>query len=676
MIERSKSFFSERELSLSLILGMAVIAPESPPWIIFLAFFILLLRAYFDWQGLSPWSPKFSVFVAILLIIEVLVRLKTLISQDATITLVLGLTALRIMDYRSQKDRPFLVLLGFVLFSLKPLFALDLYWLAPCFLGFFGLWLSMYEGRPEPHRTSPYRFVLKVFVLSLPVTFALFLLFPRFILPWAKEQAVGKGRIGFSERLRPGSLAELAGSDELAFRVRFLNGAKPRTRDLYWRGGVLENAGGLDWSPGELVEFPGERTRRALETEYEVLREDLGTAALFLLETPVSVTAKERFISYRGGTFKLARTPNDRMSYLASSYIGDTQAGVISAADENEWHRLLQNNLNVPDLPDRTKAFVQKILSEKRDLPERKQLLDDFFSKGGFEYTLKPGEYSGPTALDDFLFVRKKGFCEHFAASYATLARALAIPARVVIGFHGGSQNAYGSFWEVHSNDAHAWVEVLMKAPSSQLTWQRVDPTYWIAPRRLELGGTVYFQLANFFVGESGGSVYRQTYRIAYQLGVIAFLRSASDYFSNLNFIWVNFMLNFNLENQYSNTFSKGWFFFVAVFAMSCFALASILSRPKANKSLLLTQRLFLDIQNRLNRKGIVRAKSTPPVRFLHEVASTFRTNGVGAEASEPLEKSLIALAKLYTLEVYQGQKVSAQEVSALRRDLQRNLNI
>ena len=39
---------------------------------------------------------------------------------------------------------------------------------------------------------------------------------------------------------------------------------------------------------------------------------------------------------------------------------------------------------------------------------------------------------------DDFLFRKKKGFCEHFAGSFALLMRYADIPVRVVIGYQGG----------------------------------------------------------------------------------------------------------------------------------------------------------------------------------------------------------------------------------------------
>jgi hypothetical protein len=104
------------------------------------------------------------------------------------------------------------------------------------------------------------------------------------------------------------------------------------------------------------------------------------------------------------------------------------------------------------------------------------------FGTQGFKYSLTPGEY-GKNDLDQFLFHRRVGFCEHYAASFATLMRLAGIPARVVVGYLGGEYNDLGHFVLVRQADAHAWCEVWL--PESG--WTRVDPTTAVAPGRASL---------------------------------------------------------------------------------------------------------------------------------------------------------------------------------------------
>ena len=53
----------------------------------------------------------------------------------------------------------------------------------------------------------------------------------------------------------------------------------------------------------------------------------------------------------------------------------------------------------------------------------------DFFQTQRFRYSLSPGEYR-KNDLDEFLFHRRTGFCEHYAASFATLMRLAGVPAQ------------------------------------------------------------------------------------------------------------------------------------------------------------------------------------------------------------------------------------------------------
>ena len=105
-----------------------------------------------------------------------------------------------------------------------------------------------------------------------------------------------------------------------------------------------------------------------------------------------------------------------------------------------------------------------------------------FFRTQGFRYSLSPGQYK-KNDLDQFLFHRRVGFCEHYAASFATLMRLAGIPARVVVGYLGGEYNDLGRFFLVRQADTHAWCEVWL--PDSG--WTRVDPTSVVAPGRAGL---------------------------------------------------------------------------------------------------------------------------------------------------------------------------------------------
>ena len=100
--------------------------------------------------------------------------------------------------------------------------------------------------------------------------------------------------------------------------------------------------------------------------------------------------------------------------------------------------------------------------------------------RAGFAYTLTVS-LAGRDAVDQFLFVDKRGYCEHFSSSFVVLMRAAGIPARVVGGYAGADHNPIGDYWIVRRSDAHAWAEVWLPGRG----WVRVDPTAAVAPERV-----------------------------------------------------------------------------------------------------------------------------------------------------------------------------------------------
>jgi hypothetical protein len=65
------------------------------------------------------------------------------------------------------------------------------------------------------------------------------------------------------------------------------------------------------------------------------------------------------------------------------------------------------------------------------------------------------------------------GHCEFFASAFVLTARSAGFPARVVVGFKGGTWNPYENYFMVRNADAHAWAEIYDGVGN----WIRVDPT-------------------------------------------------------------------------------------------------------------------------------------------------------------------------------------------------------
>lgn len=79
----------------------------------------------------------------------------------------------------------------------------------------------------------------------------------------------------------------------------------------------------------------------------------------------------------------------------------------------------------------------------------------------------------GRDAVDQYLFVDRRGFCEQIGTSLVVMLRSLGIPARLVVGYVPGERNPFTGLYEVRARDAHAWAEVYFPG----VGWQGFDPT-------------------------------------------------------------------------------------------------------------------------------------------------------------------------------------------------------
>jgi hypothetical protein len=103
---------------------------------------------------------------------------------------------------------------------------------------------------------------------------------------------------------------------------------------------------------------------------------------------------------------------------------------------------------------------------------DRITLLEKFYLSNGIGYA-NTGLPVSKDPLDEFLFVKKRGNCEYFAASFALLLRAAGVPSRLVGGYFGGEYNEIGGYYLVTEEMAHVWVEAFITGKG----WVTIDPS-------------------------------------------------------------------------------------------------------------------------------------------------------------------------------------------------------
>jgi hypothetical protein len=84
-----------------------------------------------------------------------------------------------------------------------------------------------------------------------------------------------------------------------------------------------------------------------------------------------------------------------------------------------------------------------------------------------------PAPPNNGDVVDYFLFDLQRGYCDYYATAMVVLARAAGIPARLVIGYAGGTFDPAEERYLVTEADAHAWAELYFPGYG----WIEFEPT-------------------------------------------------------------------------------------------------------------------------------------------------------------------------------------------------------
>lgn len=196
-------------------------------------------------------------------------------------------------------------------------------------------------------------------------------------------------------------------------------------------------------------------------------------ATLPSLFVPVSVEVNQRRLRYDADRIlQLPRWVSPGASFTVLSYsppvVPELRPGVDLAPEELALDRQLP-----PTLPARVRQLAREVASGGRTPYEKVRALEQHLM-WGYQYTLQPPSSWPNDFVDHFLFVSKRGFCQHFASAMVVMCRCLGFPARMVGGFLPGEEDKDDpDLYTVREKDAHAWVEVYFTGAG----WVSFDPT-------------------------------------------------------------------------------------------------------------------------------------------------------------------------------------------------------
>ncbi len=422
--------------------------------------------------------------------------------------LILTLTAIKILQRKSDRDWIFLYMMAFfevllaagLSISALYLFSFVAYiFIMACTIILFEIKKSDLATQANLSVKSKLLAVTRLAAMPirrLPVTaivlIAFIILFATpmfFLLPRVGGAGMGGNNSsvstssGFSDVVKLGGIGSIQQNDEVVMRVRVEN-ADEKTGNLRWRGVALDTFDNRSWSrtKSASIETKEKDEGDLIQVDYATGRESMTIQTVYLepLDRPV-LFALSRAVGVKGnfpvlfkdihGAITFPRG-GERVSYKVFS---DRALPSLTElrADNSPYPADKQNYLQIPEKLDaRISDLATQVIGPKSNRYDAAHAVESYLQTS-FGYTLEQ-KSGGDEPLADFLFRVKEGHCEYFATAMAIMLRTQGIATRIVNGFQQGEYNETADVYVVRQRHAHSWVEVYFPAEHA---WVPFDPT-------------------------------------------------------------------------------------------------------------------------------------------------------------------------------------------------------
>lgn len=325
---------------------------------------------------------------------------------------------------------------------------------------------------------------------ALCLTVLIFFTIPRVSAGFGqKGSGEGLRTSGFSETVDLGMIGPIKRDPGIVMRVELPDRTGLQMDRFYLRGMAFDRYDGKSWTTRlshrrALAESPvgtftvrhaSARSPRPLGqiVRQTILLEALDTTVLFAAPYPESVSGQ--FLAIQSdptGAIYLPFPTSSRIEYTVHSRPAAVAPADLQSQPAVYTEAFSQYFLQLPESSERIGALAQEITRSKASAYEKAQAIESYLGKN-FRYSLDIPSGVQRRPLEEFLFERKTGYCEHYATAMVVLLRNVGVPARLVTGFLATEWNEYGNYYVVRQRDAHAWVEVHL--PNSG--WVTMDPT-------------------------------------------------------------------------------------------------------------------------------------------------------------------------------------------------------
>lgn len=323
---------------------------------------------------------------------------------------------------------------------------------------------------------------------TFTLTLMIFFLLPRISVGiLQKSRGEGLKTTGFSEQVDLGMIGSVKEDPQIVMRVELPDQPASGKSRLYLRGLAFDHYNGRSWSSGSrnrrslglsadgtfAVRSGGSRAALSEPLRQDILLEALDTSVLFA--APFAEYVSGEFIGMQvdgmaGLHLTYPSSSRIRYSVISRERQIMTDEQVVPELDYSSSIR--DRYLQLPEASDQVAELAHRV-TDRAATPYEKISAVLRHLSSNYHYSLDADTTTSSRPIDDFLFTRKTGYCEHYATAMVLMLRSIGIPARLVTGFLATEWNDFGGYYTVRQRDAHAWVEVYY--PHSG--WITMDPT-------------------------------------------------------------------------------------------------------------------------------------------------------------------------------------------------------
>jgi len=242
----------------------------------------------------------------------------------------------------------------------------------------------------------------------------------------------------------------------------------------YWQGAVFDTFDGSSWT-ATAAGSDAQPSTSALPVRTDTVRvlSPRGLDVVMAPGAPTAYSGPGEMVAGADGTALLkgagATSPWTYQVSSASPASGESALRAARGSDpsDSKWTAV------EPGLPTRVRDLAAQLTASAPTRYDAVSAVDGYLQTHETYELTSPIPAPGQDAVDDFLFVSHRGFCEQFASAAVVMLRSADIPARLVTGYSHGDLTSQPGERVMRGTDAHAWIQVWYPG----VGWVNSDPT-------------------------------------------------------------------------------------------------------------------------------------------------------------------------------------------------------